>query len=85
MPITRADLAADGALERLGRIDFAVIDRASTFLDRAEAFVTGAEKAMKLKEQGLGGVDPKADAEALAQALDQIHRDLLTLAGREVP
>jgi hypothetical protein len=79
------DLAADGTLERLGRIDFAVIDRAGTFLDRAEAFVTGAEKAIKLKEQGLGGVDPKADAEALAQALDQIHRDLLTLAGREVP
>jgi len=79
------DLAADNTLERLGRIDFAVIDRACTFLERAERFLTVAERAMTLKEQGLIGVDPKVDAEALTQALGQIDRDLLTLAGREPP
>jgi len=79
------ELAADDTLERLGRIDFAVIDRAGDFLDLAEVFLTGAERAMTLKEQELIGVDPAADAEALAQALDQIHRDLDTLAGREAP
>jgi hypothetical protein len=79
------DPAADDTLERLGRIDFTVIDRAGTFLDQVEAFLTGAERAMANKEQGLIGVDPVADAEALAQVLDQIHRDLQTLSGREAP
>lgn len=77
------DPAADATLERLGRIDFAVIERAGTFLDRAEGFLKGAERAMTVKEQGMSGVDPAADAEALAQALNQIHRDLETLAGRK--
>jgi len=79
------DQVSDDTLERLGRIDFAVIERAGTFLDRAESFLAEAEQAMTLKEQGLIGVDPKADAEALAGALDQIHRDLKALAGREAP
>lgn len=82
---TTPELAADDTLERLGRIDFAVIERAGDFLDRAEAFLTGAERAMTLKEQELIGVDPAADADALAQALDQIHRDLDTLSGPEEP
>ena len=84
-PANPPDPATDDTLERLGRIDFAVIDRAGTFLDRAEGFLTGGEGAMTLKEQGLIGVDPAAYADALAQTLDQIHRDLLTLAGRGTP
>lgn len=82
---TPPELAADDTLERLGRIDFAVIDRAGDFLDLAEGFLKGAERAMTLKEQELIGVDPIAYAKALAQVLDQIHRDLDTLAGREAP
>lgn len=79
------DPAADDTLERLGRIDFAVIERAGIFLDRAQSFLTEAERTMKLREQGLSGVDPAADADELARALDQIHRDLETLAGRKAP
>lgn len=75
------DLTADSTLERLGRLNLSVIERAETFLKQIEAFVDATERELDVKERELTGVDPEADAKELAQILDQIDRDLCIITG----
>lgn len=75
------DAAADETLERLGRLNLAVIEQAGEILDRIEAFIAAVERAMEAKTGALEGIDPEADAKELERLLAQIDRDLLTIAG----
>lgn len=80
-PDGQVDLTSDTTLERLGRVNLSVIERAEGFLNRIEAFINATERDLGVKERELTGVDPEADANALAQILTQIDRDLCTITG----
>ena len=79
------DLTADSTLERLGRIDFAVIERSEAFLKRMESFVDAVKSDLSVKERELIGIDPKADATTLVHTLDQIDRDLCIIGADSSP
>ena len=75
------DLTADSTIERLGRIDLAVIERGEAFLNQIETFVKIADRDLAVREGELSGIDPETDAKTLATKLDQIDRDLSTISG----
>lgn len=75
------DAAADETLERLGRLNLSVIEQAGELLNRIEAFISAAERAMEAKSGSLEGINPAADAQALEQVLVQMDRDLDTIIG----
>ena len=73
------DLTADRTVEGLGRLDFSVIEGASDFLDHVESFVASAQRAIETKESSLSGIDPAADAKAIARILERTDRNLRTI------
>jgi hypothetical protein len=75
------DPTADSTIERIGRIDLAVIDRGGAFLNQIENFVNAADRDLAVREGELAGIDPESDAKTLAAILDQIDRDLCTISG----
>lgn len=78
---SEVDLAANSTLDRLGRLKFSVVDRADVFLSLVEDFVGDTERDLDVKQRELIGIDPTADADSLSRLLDQIDRDLRTIAG----
>ena len=75
------DLSADSTLERLGRLNFSVTERAEAFLDQLETFIAAVENDLHVKERELTGIDPDADAKTLEGILEQVDRDLCTITG----
>lgn len=73
--------ASDETLERLGRLNLSVIEKAGELLSRIEAFIRAVEREMEAKTGALEGIDPEADAIALEHLLEQMDRDLRTIAG----
>ena len=77
------DPTADSTLERIGRIDLAVIDRGEAFLNQIENFVNAADRDLAVREGELAGIDPEKDAKTLAEILKQMDRDLSTISGEK--
>ena len=75
------DLSADSTLLRLGRLNFAVIERAEAFLSELETFIAAVENELNVKERELTGIDPDADAKTLEGILEQVDRDLCIITG----
>lgn len=80
-PDSQIDLTSDSALERLGRLDLAVIERSQGFLTGIKAFIDATERDLTVKERELTGIDPESEANALAEILTRIDRDLCTISG----
>jgi hypothetical protein len=79
---TNADIASSETLGRLGRLDLAVIERATSFMQLVETFLRSVEQEIELKERELNKIDPESDAKDLSRLLNEIERDLRYTAGK---
>lgn len=70
------DYGSNETLRRLGHLNLAVVEDATSFLQMLREFLGSAEKELEIKESEASRVDPEVDAEKLKRLLVGVERDL---------